>query len=81
MTKEDVANLIKKYCNGLTADHPIYKAMGSGGTSWKEPYAEGIWAMCQAIATSCNQNIPWSDELAKAVKESATWEDFQKKFN
>lgn len=81
MTKEDVANNIKKYCNGLSETHPIYLAMGSGGTSWNAPYDQGIWAMCEAIAKASNTEDDRIQKVYDAADNATTFDDFKSKLS
>jgi hypothetical protein len=78
MNKEAVAEMIQRYANQKDS---IKGILGTGGTSWQVPYAEGMWAICQGIAESFEQTVAFSNWWAKAVKESATWEEFKSKFN
>lgn len=77
MNKEVVAAMIQQYANQKDA---IKGILGTNGTSWSGEYAEGMWAICQGIAQSFEQSIQWSEWWTKAVKESATWEEFRAKF-
>lgn len=58
ITKEKVAEWIKEYAD----KHPgpgnvIRQTLGSNGTSWSNQYKDGMWAMCEGIAESINNEV------------------------